>query len=87
MDDLCEIHMEIPKDSEEIKLKNPNEKHYKLYKDAKRKAKIARDLAISEYLEAKQIKHQYFLDEICSDEEEMMLDEKELKQLELEKDS
>lgn len=87
MDDLCEIHMEVPKDSEEIKLKNPNEKHYKLYKDAKRKAKIARDLAISEYLEAKQIKHQYFLDEICSDEEEMMLDEKELKQLEFDKDS
>lgn len=87
MDDLCEIHMEIPKDSEEIKLKNPNEKHYKLYKDAKRKAKIARDLAISEYLEAKQIKHQYLLDEICSDEEEMMLDEKELKQLEFDKDS
>lgn len=82
-DGLCEVDVEIPNDDEEINLKNPKEKHYVMYKDAKRKAKIARDLAISQYLEAKQIKHEYLLDDMCSDDEEMILDEKDLKEMEL----
>ena len=36
----------------------------KTYKEAKRKAKMARDLAISSYLEAKNIKQTYMLDDI-----------------------
>ena len=35
-----------------------------MYKEACRKAKIARDLALSSYLEAKRIKNTYMLDDI-----------------------
>jgi hypothetical protein len=38
-----------------------------MYKDAKRKAKEARDLALSSFLEAKRIKNTYMLNEIDSD--------------------
>ena len=34
-----------------------------MYKEAKSKAKVARDLAISSYLEAKRIKNLYMLDD------------------------
>jgi hypothetical protein len=35
-----------------------------MYREARRKAKIAKDLALSSYLEAKRIKNMYMLDEI-----------------------
>jgi hypothetical protein len=83
--DLCEITLDIPdSDDTEIKLKNPNDVYYEMYKEAKRKAQIARDLAIASYLSAKQIKHNYLTDEVFSDDEEMMRDEKEMKELNLE---
>ena len=83
--DLCEITLDIPEsDDTEIKLKNPNDVYYEMYKEAKRKAQIARDLAIASYLSAKQIKHNYLTDEVFSDDEEMMRDEKEMKELNLE---
>ena len=47
--------------------------YYKLYQEARQKAKVARDLALSAYLEAKQIKNKYMLDDILdssSDESE-----------------
>ena len=47
-----------------IQLKTRNDVYYKMYRDAKRKAKIARDLALSSYLEAKRIKNTYMLDEL-----------------------
>ena len=85
-EDLCEVNLEIPTEEsgEEIKLKNPNEVYYEMYKEAKRKARIARDLAISSYLSAKQIKHHYFSEETFSDDEEMFKEEQELKQMDLE---
>ena len=35
-----------------------------MYKEAKRKARMARDLALSSYLEAKRIKNTYMLDNL-----------------------
>ena len=81
--DLCEVDLEIPEEQEELKLKNPNEVYYEMYKEAKKKARIARDLAISSYLSVKQIKHNYLPDEDLSDEEEMMEEEKELRDIDL----
>jgi hypothetical protein len=54
---------ELPKDSS-IQLKQRNNVYYDMYKEAKRKAKLARDLAISSYLEAQNIKQTYMLDDI-----------------------
>ena len=54
-----------------IKLKQPNEVYYDLYKKAKNKAKNAKKLAIQSYLEAKKIRETYLLDNIdLSDDED-----------------
>ena len=41
-----------------------------MYKDAKKRAKAARDLAISSYLEAMRIKNTHLLDELEDDDED-----------------
>ena len=48
---------------ETITLKKPNQVHYENYKQAKDKAKKAKQLAIAAYLEAKNIKNTYLLDD------------------------
>lgn len=47
-----------------ITLKDPNEVYYKMYRDARQKAKMARELALASYLEAKNIKNTYMLNNI-----------------------
>jgi hypothetical protein len=54
---------ELPPESA-IQLKQRDNVYYDMYKEAKRKAKMARDLAISSFLEAKNIKQTYMLDDI-----------------------
>ena len=39
-----------------------------MYKEAKKKAKIARDLALSAYLEAKRIKNTYMLEDLADED-------------------
>ena len=74
-DEMLEINLELPKDLEinTIKLKKPNEVYIEMYKAAKNKAKLAKKLAIEAYLESKQIKKTYMLNEIedCSDDEDL----------------
>ena len=65
MNELQEINVsldEIPEQNS-ISIKNKDNVYYQMYKEAKSKAKVARDLAISSYLEAKRIKNLYMLDE------------------------
>ena len=59
---------EIPS-GDVIHIKNRNDVYYKLYNEALSKAKTARDLALSNYLEAKHIKNTYLLQEINNNEE------------------
>lgn len=59
---------ELPKD-EAVQLKQRNDVYYEMYREAKRKARIARDLALSSYLEAKRIKNTYMLDEVKDSDE------------------
>jgi hypothetical protein len=65
---LCEvdIHLDEVPESETISLKERKELYYKMYEEARQKAKVARDLALSSYLEAKQIKNKYMLDDILN---------------------
>lgn len=71
-DDLMEIDMSLEtlKDAPEVSIKPKNDIYYEMYREAKRKAKIARDLAISSYLEAKKIKNKYMLENLDSDDSE-----------------
>ena len=56
--------------NDSIKLKNPNEVYYEIYKEARKKAKIAKKNAIDAYLEAKNIRSTYSLNEIESSDDE-----------------
>ena len=58
-----------------IKLKKPNEVYLKIYKEARKKAKKARQEAIESFLEAKRIKNTYLVGEIDSDDSNSDVDE------------
>ena len=67
--DLLEIDLNLeevpPEDS--MVLKQRNDVYYEMYKEALKKAKMAKDLALSSYLEAKRIKNIYMLDDLSDD--------------------
>jgi len=76
-DELEEISftLEELKDSETVQLKKRNDVYYEMYREARRKAKIAKDLALSSYLEAKRIKNIYMLEDIeDSDDSDLEID-------------
>ena len=65
--ELIEVTLDLEKDEhEKIKLKNPDDVYYKMYKDAKEKAKAAKNIAIEAYLAAEEIKLTYNLNNIDS---------------------
>jgi hypothetical protein len=59
-----EFNLEELAGADEIKIKRRNEVYYEMYREARRKAKIARDLALSSYLEVKRIKNTYMLEDL-----------------------
>jgi hypothetical protein len=59
-----EFHLEGLPVEDTVQIKKRNDVYYEMYREARRKAKIARDLALSSYLEAKRIKNTYMLDDI-----------------------
>ena len=68
-DKLCEpeeidFPLEEIDDSEIVSIKKPNAIYYEMYKDALKKAKMAKDLALASYMEAKRIKNQYMLEDL-----------------------
>jgi len=67
--DICEVELNLDEiePTETVQLKNRNDVYYKMYKEARQKAKDARDLALSSFLEAKRIKNTYMLEDIDSD--------------------
>lgn len=67
----------ILESSEVMEIKQANEVYYKMYKEAMKRARLARDLALNSYLEAKNIKNKHMLDESLLDSDESDL-EKEL---------
>ena len=76
--DLEEIELFVPEE-EPIKLKEPSEVYLDIYKQAREKAKRAKNEAIKAYLEAKRIKELYMLDVADStDSDESEEEEEEL---------
>jgi hypothetical protein len=73
-----EFNLEELNASDSIQIKKRNDVYYEMYREARRKAKIARDLALSSYLEAKRIKNTYMLDDIKdSDDSDLETEESE----------
>jgi hypothetical protein len=67
--DLIEVTLDLEKDDQknlELVLKNPDDVYYKMYKDAKEKAKAAKNIAIEAYLAAEEIKLTYNLNNVDS---------------------
>ncbi len=66
--DLVEINLETSSlkeidNTSIIKLKKPSDVYYEIYKLAKEKARLAKKMALDAYLEAKNIKNTYMLDD------------------------
>ena len=76
-DNILEINLDIEeiKDNDIVHLKEKTEVYYEMYKEARQKAKLAKSLALSSYLEARRIKNLYMLDDIV-DSDESDLDDK-----------
>lgn len=71
--DISEVEFTLDnlQDDEPIQLKCRNDVYYKMYKAARQKAKEAKIVALSNYLEAKRIKTAYFLDDAESDDDDL----------------
>ena len=65
-DDLVEIDIQ-PSDNETIFLKKRNDVYYNMYREALKKAKTAKEIALTNYLEAKRIKNVYMLTDLNDD--------------------
>jgi co-chaperonin GroES (HSP10) len=65
--ELIEVTLDLEKDDQKkLVLNNPDDVYYKMYKDAKEKAKAAKNIAIEAYLAAEEIKLTYNLNNIES---------------------
>ena len=64
--DFEEVNFDLEELPEEdnLVLKNRKDVYYEMYREARRKAKIAKEMAMASYLEAKNIKNTYMLDDI-----------------------
>jgi len=74
-----DFNLEELKEDEPFQIKKRDDVYYEMYREARRKAKIARDLALSSYLEAKRIKNTYMLEDIeDSDDSDLELEDNNL---------
>jgi hypothetical protein len=73
-----EFHLEELPQTESVQIKERNEVYYEMYREARKKAKIARDLALTAYLEAKNIKNTYMLTDLDSDSDSNIDEENEI---------
>ena len=62
------------KDSDVVKLRQPNEVYMEIWREARKRAKQARKAAIEAYLEAKNIKSTYMINEIDNSDSEDEID-------------
>jgi len=69
---------------ETIKLKKPNQVYFELYKEAKKKAKLAKRSAIIAYLEAKNIKKTYMIENVNDSDSDFEAEIDEVSESELE---
>jgi hypothetical protein len=85
VDDIKEVSMEVNLDDlDSITLKKPNEVYFELYREARNKAKQAKRSAIIAYLEAKNIKKTYMLDNLNDSDSEFDAEIDEASESELE---
>ena len=73
-----EVTLDMSMPEESMTLKKPDEVYYEIYRAARDKAKRMRQAAVEAYLEARQIKSKYLLNDIdSSDEDDDLVDTEE----------
>ena len=78
LDDL-EFNVNLEElDNESIQIKPHSDIYYQRYREAQKRARVAKNLALQAYLEAKEIKSKYHLDDIESDDDEFFNNEEQL---------
>ena len=84
--DLKEVNIDInePNNLETLTLKKPNQVYFELYKKAREKAKIAKKEAILAYLEVKNIKKTYLIDNLDDSDSEFDAEIDDVSESELE---
>jgi len=83
IEEIKEIEMDL-ENLEPIKLKKPNEVYFDLYKEARNKAKLAKKNAILAYLEVKNIKKTFMLDNLIDSDSDFDNEVDEISESELE---
>ena len=65
-DDVSEVDFDLDnlEEADTFHLKEKTEVYYEMYRNARRKAKLAKSLALSSFMEARRIKNLYMLDDI-----------------------
>lgn len=78
-DDVLEINLDTDElnENDTFHLKEKTEVYYEMYREARRKAKLAKSLALSSFMEARRIKNLYMLDDV--DDSDSDLDDLEEK--------
>ena len=83
--DIKEVdEIKVENDLETITLKKPNEVYFELYREARNKAKEAKRAAIIAYLEAKNIKKTYMLDDLNDSDSDFDAEIEDVSESELE---
>jgi hypothetical protein len=72
-DDVAEVDLDLDnlEESDTFHLKEKTEVYYEMYREARRKAKLAKSLALSSFMEARRIKNLYMLDDIDDSDSEL----------------
>ena len=69
-----DLSLTLEKNAEPMTLKKPNQVYYEIYEKAREKAKEAKRHALQAYLEMKNIKKTYMLDDIDDSDSESEMD-------------
>jgi rRNA-processing protein FCF1 len=78
------IDLSLENNLETLQLKKPNQVYFELYKEARSKAKLAKKAAIIAYLEAKNIKKTYILENLDDSDSDFDAEIDEVSESELE---
>ena len=79
-----DVDLSLENNLETLKLKKPNQVYFELYKEARSKAKLAKKATIIAYLEAKNIKKIYMLDNLDDSDSDFDAEIDEVSESELE---
>ena len=80
----CNLKLSLQNSLETITLKKPNQVYFELYKEARNKAKLAKKSAIIAYLEAKNIKKTYMIENLNDSDSDFDAEIEDVSESELE---